>query len=174
MNASVRDTRVLAIDPATRGYGFAVLEGPRRLVDWGVASVRRNKRALSLTRLAAQIRLFRPGVVVLPDPADGRHPRCARVRELIHAMQALAAKEEIKTRLISRAHVVSLFAPLGADTKHEIAVAIARRFPAELAHRVPPPRRPWMPEHHNMPIFDALALALAWFHCHEKEHHPRH
>lgn len=32
--------RVLAIDPNSRGFGFAVLEGPDRLIDWGVVHVR--------------------------------------------------------------------------------------------------------------------------------------
>jgi len=32
--------RVLAIDPSTRGFGFAVLEGPSRLIDWGVKETR--------------------------------------------------------------------------------------------------------------------------------------
>ena len=31
-----KGTRVLAIDPSTRGFGFAVLEGLEKLVDWGV------------------------------------------------------------------------------------------------------------------------------------------
>ncbi len=30
------DERVLAIDPNSRGFGFAVLEGGARLIDWGI------------------------------------------------------------------------------------------------------------------------------------------
>ena len=28
--------RVVAIDPITKGFGFAVLDGPKLLVDWGL------------------------------------------------------------------------------------------------------------------------------------------
>ena len=50
--AYTKDIRVLAIDPSTRGFGFAVLEGPERLIDWGVKETKidKNKRTLKLDR----------------------------------------------------------------------------------------------------------------------------
>ena len=32
--AYTKDICVLAIDPSTRGFGFAVFEGPNQLIDW--------------------------------------------------------------------------------------------------------------------------------------------
>ena len=48
--AYTKDICVLAIDPSTRGFGFAVLEGPNRLIDWGVkeTKVDKNKRSLKV------------------------------------------------------------------------------------------------------------------------------
>jgi hypothetical protein len=40
-----REIRVVAIDPATRGFGFAVLEGANRLIDWGVKETKTDKEA---------------------------------------------------------------------------------------------------------------------------------
>jgi hypothetical protein len=58
--------------------------------------------------------------------------------------------------------VKQVFSESGASTKYEIAVAIAQRFP-ELAPRLPRFRKPWMSEDYRMSIFDAVALAIAFF-----------
>ena len=36
---SAKNQRVLAIDPYSNGFGFAVLEGPKRLIDYGIKKV---------------------------------------------------------------------------------------------------------------------------------------
>jgi hypothetical protein len=57
-----------------------------------------------------------------------------------------------------RAH----FQALDACTKQEIASLLTQRF-AELAWKLPSPRKTWQHEHRNMPIFDAVALGAAHF-----------
>ena len=37
--AAAPHVRTLAVDPSPRGFGFAVLEGPTHLLDWGVAEL---------------------------------------------------------------------------------------------------------------------------------------
>jgi hypothetical protein len=59
--------------------------------------------------------------------------------------------------------VKQAFSESGASTKHEIAVAIAKRFP-ELAPRLPRFRKPWMSEDYRMSIFDAVAFGVTFFH----------
>ena len=55
------------------------------------------------------------------------------------------------------------FLQYGARTKQQIATDIANQFP-ELAPRVPPVRSCWMTEHYSMATFDAVSLALTFFH----------
>ena len=117
--------------------------------------------------MASQIKFFAPTVLVVENTAGRGFRRCARVRRLIQAIRSLAAKMEVRTRLVSRREVQTAFAPSGASTKHQIAVAIAEQLP-ELAGRVPPCRKPWMSEDERTNIFDAVALALAFFHLREK------
>jgi Holliday junction resolvasome RuvABC endonuclease subunit len=74
----------------------------------------------------------------------------------------LASKQKIRVRSFSRAKVKQAFSESGASNKQEIAIAIARRFP-ELAPRLPRFRKPWMSEDYRMSIFDAVALAVAYF-----------
>lgn len=167
MSDTSKEVRVLAIDPTTRGFAFAVMEGPHRLIDWGVKSVRPVNEGRCLAGVAAQIKFFAPTVLVLENTAARSSRRCRRVRQLIQAIRTLAAKMGVRTRLVSRGQVKTVFAASGALTKHQIALGIAQQLP-ELARRVPRHRKPWMSEDDRMNIFDAVALALPFFHLLEK------
>ena len=112
--------------------------------------------------MAALIDRYAPDVLVLEDCAKRGSRRSVRVRELIEALIALALRRKTKTRRVSREAVRRAFRKVGVSTKHQIAGAIASRFP-ELSSRLPPPRRPWMSEDEWMSIFDAAALGLAYF-----------
>lgn len=157
------EKRVLAIDPTTKGFGFAVLEGPNELVDWGVRSAAAiDKNTTTLELISELTERYRPDVIALQDCRQGNWRRCERVRDLLWEVSRLALREKISIRLISRARMKTTFAGLGAKTKHEIAGVIAKRLP-EFAPRQPRYRQPWMPEDYNMSIFDAVALALTHY-----------
>jgi Holliday junction resolvasome RuvABC endonuclease subunit len=162
MSSPTKDIRVLSIDPSTRGFGFAVLEGPDRLIDWGVKETRTDKNYRSLKLIVELIDQYEPNVLVLEDYAGKGARRCRRVVELIDDISNLAMKRKVKIRTFARAEITKKFAETGAQTKYEIAIAIANRFP-ELAPRLPRFRKPWMSEDYRMSIFDAVALALTFF-----------
>ena len=166
---SSQEKRVLAIDPSTRGFGFAVLEGPERLIDWGVKEARDNKRVKCLEQIEKLMEHYQPDSIVVEDAEAKGSRRCRRVRELISAILKLTSTRGIKSRSFSRRAVRKAFSQHGASTKHEIATAIADRFPDELGPRLPPLRKPWMTEDHRMSIFDATALALTFFHIKNKQ-----
>jgi Holliday junction resolvasome RuvABC endonuclease subunit len=155
----LRNIRVLAIDPSTRGFGFAVLEGPERLIDWGVKETRTDKNRRALKLMAELIEIYHPRVVVLEDYSGKGSRRCDRASELIEQVSKLAWKRNIRVKRFSKADVKQTFAGSGAKMKYEIAIAISKRFP-ELAPRLPRFRKPWMSEDYRMSIFDAVALGL--------------
>src|SRR5947208_15320226 len=132
--AYTKDIRVLAIDPSTRGFGFAVLEKPNRLIDWGVKETKKNKNARSLKLIEDLIDRYQPSVIVVEDYEGKGSRRCRRVRELIEDISKLAAKRKIKVKSFSRLKVKQVFSESGAVNKYEIASTIAKRFP-ELAPR---------------------------------------
>ncbi len=156
--------RILAIDPTTRGFGFAVLEGPMILVDWGVkeakGSTNKNQHCLSL--IETMINHYRPDAIVVEDYDGQDSRRCPRVAELIKGITLLATKRKITIRTFSRSMVRDAFSEVHAHTKHQIAEAISSRFP-ELVPRMPHFRKCWMPEDYRMNFFDAIALALTYF-----------
>lgn len=159
---TVHHKRVLAIDPTTKGFGFALLEGPDLLVDWGTREARGDKHAGCLKLTAELMDRYGPDVIVTEDPNRSDARRCGRVRELIRAISESARERGCKVRAFARSQIHTTVASVGARTKQEIAVAIADRFP-ELAPRLPPVRKPWMSEDARMSIFDAMALALTFY-----------
>lgn len=154
--------RVLGIHPTTRGFGFAVLEGERLLLDRGLKIARRDKNARACAHAAALIRLYAPDALVFEDAAAGGSRRRLRVRKLFKELRRTAAHLGVPSCAISRRAVRDAFSPGSRATKHQIATAIAESFP-ELAPQLPPRRKAWMSERANMGIFDALSFALAYY-----------
>src|SRR5437870_10899563 len=103
--ADTKDIRVLAIDPSSRGFGFAVLEGLNRLIDWGVKETKKNKNAKSLTLIDDLIDRYEPNVVVVEDYTGKGSRRCRRIQGLINDISKLASKRKIRVRSLSRAKV---------------------------------------------------------------------
>ena len=157
-----KDIRVLAIDPSTRGFGFAMFEGPKKLVDWGGRTARVNKNAECLAKVKELITLYRPQVIVVEDCEAKGSRRCGRVKDLIRSITALAKAHKIRVRSISRLQVKQAFASEHGTTKDRIARIIVKSF-HELADRVPRARKAWTSEGYGMSIFDAVALGMAYF-----------
>ncbi len=166
-NLSLNELRVLAIDPASGGVGFAVLEGPDRLIDWGVKSTPDRTPHYVLWLIDTLIARYEPDVIVLEDCESRGSRRCPRVRALIRQVTRRAAKQDIRTQRFSRRHLREAFAAAIPLTKYRMATAIAEQFP-ELAPRVPPVRKPWMSEDYRISIFDAVGLGVTFFYFKNK------
>ena len=155
--------RILAIAPSTRGFGFAVLEGKETLVDWGVKSANGDKNARSLERLETLIAYYLPEVLIMEDHSAKNSRRSPRIRELGLQIVTAASNRNVRVKLFSRQQVRQVFFADGRGTKHALAEILAKRYPEELASRLPRKRHPWDSEVHSMDIFDAVALALVFW-----------
>jgi len=132
-------------------------------VDWGTRTARASKSAQTLGAVRALVVRYRPDRLLLEDchaPGSRRHPRICALSERV---RYLAADESVRTAAISRRRVHRAFAPSGARTRHEIAVAISRIFP-ETEGRLPPYREAYMSEDDRLSIFDAVSFALTHAH----------
>ena len=155
-----KEVRVLAIDPSTRGFGFSVLEGPERLIDWGVKDTKTDKNRRALKLIKELINYYKPNVIVLEDYEGRGSRRCLRVKALISSISKLKSNRKVKVKNFSRKQVKHAFSH--ARNKRDIALAIAERFP-ELLPRVPRVRKCYMSEDYRMSIFDAVGLILTYF-----------
>jgi hypothetical protein len=160
MSTPTPPLRLLAIDPISRGFGFAVLEGPTALVDWGIRHGANDPRAF-LRRVRALIALYRPDVIVVEDCRDHGSRRRQRVRKVLQNLARLASAET-EFCVISASVVRRIFGAGAVVTKHAVATAVAEHFP-ELAFRLPPKRKAWMTEDARMSIFGAVAFALTYY-----------
>lgn len=147
--------RVLAIDPSSAGFGFAVLEDPTRLVDWGVAEIWSKSARAFVARVETLVDRYSPSLIVLEDVPNSK--RRKRAAQRISSVSRYAATRRIATVKILRNKVKKAFG--GNPTKHDIAVAIVSVFP-ELTPRLPSKRKLWESEREQMNVFDALSLAL--------------
>lgn len=152
--------RILAIAHSTVGLGFAVFEGQETLVDWGVKWVKGDKNIECLSRVEKLIVQYKPNVIVLEDTSDKDSKRGSRTKTLTKKIIALATSNKVKVTLFSQKQIRKAFFTEGEETKQALAEIIAKRFPDELAHQLPPKRREWDAENPRMGIFDAVALAL--------------
>jgi hypothetical protein len=106
---TLQEKRVLAIDPTGRGFGFAVLEGPRKLIDWGVKQIRKEKTARSILQSKELMEHYYPDVIVVEDWKGRGSRRCLRIGNLIRAIRMMAEGRRIPTRCFSRYRVRQAF-----------------------------------------------------------------
>jgi len=157
-----RKNIVFAIYPNANGFGFVYLENPRKLLDYGAVRINPISNRKVLERIKKSFDYLRPSIVIIQDP-EGKASRVGRrVHRLIDKIIKLATEEKLKVVQYSRDQVRDVFKQFGAVTKYEIAKVLLTEF-KELELREPKKRKTWQSESHNMPIFDALSLALTWF-----------
>jgi len=148
---------ILAIDPTSRGFAFAVLEAPAFLVGWGERIVPAKTGGL-LHKVDELLSRYEPDLLVIEDLAVPGARRRKRAQKEIRSIELLALKRGLAVEQISRLGVRDAFAP--EKSKFEVALRLAEIFPV-LAHRLPRKRKAWTTEDARMNIFDALGFAAA-------------
>jgi hypothetical protein len=163
MTSPLRPSLITAIYLNSRGFGFALFEGPTAPLDWGTVETRgKEKREKLLARVDSVFARYRPDVVVLQDMSERETHRPHRIRRLNETITERAERYGYPVRFFSRNDVRRCFAYVQAVSKDTIAAAIAKQIPA-LGRFLPPPRKLWKSEDARMGIFDAAALALTFF-----------
>jgi hypothetical protein len=165
MRLRIYDPRILAIDLRHRRFGYAVFEGHRMVLDWGVRVYRAIGDAeaeMARKRLGALLALFTPSAIVMTKERLDRAQISSHMRVLVEAVRREASAHAIPIYLIEQYQVRQTFFNLGCNTKDEIATTIARIFP-ELRWDLPLQRELGQSEHPRMTVFDAIALGLAYW-----------
>jgi hypothetical protein len=144
--------------------GYAVLEGPSRLLDWGVlgcTGAETLRRAVVPQRLISLLNFYRPQFVAFRlVKAKGRDSK--RIEEIDAALQGECTNRFIRLFRVHASTIKTFFAAHSCKTRLQIAQVLGEWF-SELAWQVPPKRKPWQSDSHNMPIFEAVAVGVAHF-----------
>jgi hypothetical protein len=168
MSPSQKSGLVLAVYPVSRGFGWVLFEGPLAPVNWGIASVKRNKSAWCMTRFGKLIDLYRPKAILLEvnnSPEAG--PR-NRVAALAQDMRGFAANRDIDVHVYSRAEVATALLSNEHVSRGDVVEVVAELLPI-LRDRLPSPRRPWQSEDGRRCLFDAAALGIAHYRITRRE-----
>lgn len=154
---------MLALELSSTLFGYAVLEGPERLVEWGSRGITSDVSGF-LPKLEREVLHYRPDVVVIEDASLSR--KGARVQGHLAWVEQWATDHELEWASIPSADLKSYSEHLGG-TKQARAAMLARLFP-ELKRLVPPPRKVWEAESKRLTVFVALARGLYYY---EREQH---
>jgi hypothetical protein len=153
---------VLAIDATARGFGWVVFEGRQGLIDLGTREARGDKNRESVRKVAKLLRWYKPDTLVLEDALAKHSRRHARIKRLHRDLADLAKSLRIEVAYLSRGEINTVFEVYRAKTRHIVAGAIAVEFPF-LASWLPPRREIWRDENPRLSVFNAAALAIAFF-----------
>jgi hypothetical protein len=128
--------RVLALAVRSRIFGFAVLEGPDQLLDWGAKAFRGGVNAVRVPateKVAELLDEYQPELVLI------KITEVARLKPLMREIiTSTKLGGHVSVRLVDPQEVRQFFARFDhARNKYDIATIVARRFP-EMAWKLPP------------------------------------
>lgn len=145
--------RILGVASTTKGFAYAVTEGPRRLVLWGMEQGRGTTISASLDRL---LHRSRPLFVGFDKLAARRKRLRGRLFSVLLDRACLSQRVMILPTQSKNAVALARL----ELTKWNIAKAMATEFP-ELSHVLPEKRNAWKSEDDRIGVFMALATAVA-------------
>jgi hypothetical protein len=152
--------RILALDVHPKRYGYAVLEMPADLLDWGVRRQYRKDapRRLNWVRKGLRDLLdrWRPSLIVTKQLSK---PATSRLKKTRASLVAEARRFGIPVRPVREAAILATFGGGRHVTKHDIAQMLVQRF-SFLAFLRPPLRKIYESQDYRMSMFAAVALAL--------------
>jgi hypothetical protein len=158
----------MAIVVRSQRAGCAVLEGALGLLDWRVIYFEKNvdaQIAAAKKKLTSLIHFHAPSVIVLCRTRLDQSQNPSAVASVARAIKHEAAQRLIPVLTVKRAVVQDTFKGFGIQSREGIATMLAKMFP-ELTPKLPPKRKIWHGEQAIMPMFDAVALAVAYWDRH--------
>ncbi len=162
MALRIYDPRVLAIDLRLHRSGFALYEGPRRLLDHGTTVVPFERTENSTSRFLDLLKISSPSVIVVRKERWDDITANPQAKRLATLLTEACDTRGIEIRLLEQDAMRATFRNLNCKTKAEISAALSRFFP-NLVWQLPPERRIWDSEHPHQSMFDAIALGFAYW-----------
>jgi hypothetical protein len=145
---SVEHKRILALAIRTGMFGFAVIESPSRLLDWGMRRFEK-KRSSGAADVSARIRpllkLHKPRLVVIRSREYHSAAFNRRLAASLRSIRREAKRLSIGCRMLTPSEVQQHLSPDRRVTKYQIAASLAERFKA-LSWKLPPLRKKYQSE----------------------------
>jgi hypothetical protein len=165
MKPDSNEIRIVAVAIRSQRLGFAVLEGSLGLVDWRTVHYQTNSIARinpAMRKMESLLTLSTPSVIVIERSRLLNAQNVANVYSIYRFLRREAKLRSIPMSVMKRKDVRNTFRHFHARSKDAIAATLAQMFP-ELLPKLPPKRKIWQGENAIMPLFDAIALAVAFW-----------
>lgn len=153
---------LLSIYPNNRGFGYALMGDPQKLLDYGIVTIRPLCNSRILKRIEKLLDYYKLHIVVTQDYKCPHARYGKRNKELIGTIVELAQRKNLEVHCYTRTQIRDVFEQFNARTKHEVSQTIAKWLP-EVAYRLPKLRTVWGMEDYNMVLFDALSLGYTHY-----------
>ena len=154
---------VLAVYPTSRGFGWALFEGPEALVDWSTANAKgKHADSTAMRRFGEIIDRYHPATLVMERYDGDGTRRGEHMRILAETMRRFAGNHDMDTPVYDRATLNAAVLGQPSATRHTVACAIGNRLPF-LKSKLPSKRKLWDPEKDQMCLFNAVALGLTHY-----------
>ena len=159
------DPRIIAIDLRSQQFGYAVFDGPKKILDYGGGQLRPGGKRGSILvsrRIGQLIKVFNPSAIVVKRPDRHVATGYPGIRLMTSAIKRETFAHLTPHHFIDRAEIQEAFRIFGAANKHEIAAVLAQIFP-ELLWKLPAKRKLGNPEHPRMVVFDAISVGFTYW-----------
>jgi hypothetical protein len=156
--------RIMAIDLRRSRFGYAVLDGPNALLEWGSGEIwpdGKQRGDLKNARLPSVLRVSSPATVVVRKSQYRGSLNSPLKDRLLRQIKRDTDGFSIPVVMISQDQIRKAFHLPKRASKYRIASVVADKFP-ELHIKLPAERKAWEPELHRMIIFDTIAAGLAY------------
>jgi hypothetical protein len=154
--------RLLALEVRSRKIGFAVFEGPGRLLDWGVRSCSHPTRELPevvAKRVRPLLVRYEPIALAVRNENQYSSQTAVRLRASITSIRKEATQCGVEFQLLKTRTRKHFLVQRGYCTKYQVAEMIGKSF-EEFSWKVQPQRKAWHSESYHTIIFDAVATGL--------------
>jgi Holliday junction resolvasome RuvABC endonuclease subunit len=166
---NIENPVILALYPNATGLGYACLQIPERLLDYGIATVQPVSNGKLLIRAEKFMDYYKPKIILLKETGSAKNSR--RTNKLIEAISTLSGEKDLPVYRYTKQQIKDVFEIFGAQSKFQIVEKIVRMLP-ELGPRAPKEKKWYEKEDYNMVLFNAVSLAIVHTYLAEELAYP--
>jgi hypothetical protein len=165
-----RTGRMLSIDPRTDRVAWTFLQDgvirDKCMHTARIGEPADRVRQLIVPYLVRLLDSLNPHALIVPDIASvGGRRRSSNVAEVIRSVTAHATQRGISVHVINTLEIKRLLTDAGgrkAKNKCDVHRRIVEQYPEMLAVMPRPRLKAWEPERYFEPLFNTIAMYLAW------------
>jgi hypothetical protein len=157
--------RLLALEIRASRIGFAVFEGPTRLLDWGARSFENDHKTLRSSvsdRIGVLLAFYEPFALVIRGRICHSTSHKRTLAKIVSAIRVESRRHSTRFIVLKTREVRISFVGNGKITKHDLALSVAQQF-EELTWKLPRRRKFYQSEAPAMVVFEAVANGIAFF-----------